>query len=491
MLLFSIRNFFLYSIIFLIFSSLIFITAGTAAKYQGENVLVYILFSLISNYLLFFSLREKSFFFETFFGFFLWVGFWFKYSFITLFDNSVFREGYSSEIILSKKVIDDSLLVASFAIMAFILSGYLREVLLNYPKKICFEYKLNFYEKFRKVILFFFLLLILLITSLNFFFEVYQKGIVAKNNFLFFSEIIKYLLYYGLSAISALILYYEISTLKKISATTFILTILETFLSSVSMLSRGMIFNSSSLLFAFYKLRKKINSKFNFIFFFKIIVFAIILFYISLVFVNYARVKYFNIGLYLTEHSQQLTLEKKIQEINNNKIQHSYTFDKIYSVAISRWVGIDSMLLLNHKKNILNFNLLKQSFEEKFDKNDMSFYEKYFTYKKNYLTEINTRIKGNTLPGLVAYLYYSGSAIFVFFSMMFLCFFASLIEFFCFKLSNKNIFLCSLIGQIIAYRFAHFGYLPASSYKLFLSIILTIIVVFLFQKILKLLIQKT
>ena len=170
MLLFSIRNFFLYSIIFLIFSSLIFITAGTAAKYQGENVLVYILFSLISNYLLFFSLREKSFFFETFFGFFLWVGFWFKYSFITLFDNSVFREGYSSEIILSKKVIDDSLLVASFAIMAFILSGYLREVLLNYPKKICFEYKLNFYEKFRKVILFFFLLLILLITSLNFFF---------------------------------------------------------------------------------------------------------------------------------------------------------------------------------------------------------------------------------------------------------------------------------------------------------------------------------
>ena len=75
--------------------------------------------------------------------------------------------------------------------------------------------------------------------------------------------------------------------------------------------------------------------------------------------------------------------------------------------------------------------------------------------------------------------------------MMFLCFFASLIEFFCFKLSNKNIFLCSLIGQIIAYRFAHFGYLPASSYKLFLSIILTIIVVFLFQKILKLLIQKT
>ena len=67
------------------------------------------------------------------------------------------------------------------------------------------------------------------------------------------------------------------------------------------------------------------------------------------------------------------------------------------------------MLLLNHKKNILNFNLLKQSFEEKFDKNDMSFYEKYFTYKKNYFTEINTRIKGNTLPGIVAYFYYYGS----------------------------------------------------------------------------------
>ena len=61
----------------------------------------------------------------------------------------------------------------------------------------------------------------------------------------------------------------------------------------------------------------------------------------------------------------------------------------------------------------------------------------------------------------------------------------NLIEYFAFKLSSKNIIFSAIIGQVIAYRLIHFGYMPSNSFMLFGSIILNIFLIFILLKFLK------
>jgi hypothetical protein len=73
---------------------------------------------------------------------------------------------------------------------------------------------------------------------------------------------------------------------------------------------------------------------------------------------------------------------------------------------------------------------------------------------------------------------------FLFGSMFLVGIMASVIEMATFKLGGKNIILCSLLAQVIAFRFASFGYVPAQSYLLFGSIFLNIIIIFVADKLL-------
>ena len=77
------------SILVLIFTLLIF---GFRA-YSG-NKLIYLLFTTVSTFSLFYGFREKSIFFDNFIAILLWLGFWFKFtiqiSFSILKENHIF-----------------------------------------------------------------------------------------------------------------------------------------------------------------------------------------------------------------------------------------------------------------------------------------------------------------------------------------------------------------------------------------------------------------
>ena len=64
---------------FFIFSLILYIFFCGLLNYSG-NILIYVSFSIVSNYLIFFSFRKNAIFFDTFFGLFLWLGFWFKFT---------------------------------------------------------------------------------------------------------------------------------------------------------------------------------------------------------------------------------------------------------------------------------------------------------------------------------------------------------------------------------------------------------------------------
>ena len=166
--------------------------------------------------------------------------------------------------------------------------------------------------------------------------------------------------------------------------------------------------------------------------------------------------------------------------LDKNKLKKTYSFDHFLYLSVNRWVGIDGVMSVVGRINILNFELLKNSFSDKYKQYSLAFYENTFNVKEIKSIDIYNNVKGNTLPGMIAFLFYSGSFLFLFVSIAILCLFASTVEFISFTISKKNLFFSSLISMVIAYRFIHFGYLPHQSYLLFGSIFLVIFFVFLF-----------
>ena len=103
-------------------------------NYSGNKVL-YAIFSLISNYLIVFGFRKNAFFFDTFFSLLLWLGFWFKFTYVISSTDGYFYGQEIGDFNYSSNSFNDTLIVSSIGLTAFIIAGYIREfILFNYPK---------------------------------------------------------------------------------------------------------------------------------------------------------------------------------------------------------------------------------------------------------------------------------------------------------------------------------------------------------------------
>ena len=243
------------------YSFLFFLFVIGYNNYIG-NKFVYLLFSFISNFSLIYSFRSKAIFFDNFIGSFLWLGFYFKLVVINSFFSSNFVEG-SGYFDYSPIFYDRTLIISTVGIFAVIMSSYFRELFYNYKNKKYsyspnnYKYIVSLYLKKKKLVLLFYFLIILIVSLLNFNYHIYQKGLILKNdiNFLM-SNIIKWLLLFGFTSFSCFIIYFELLHFKKNKILIFFISFFELFCSYTSMLSRGMIFSSSSIIYGFYKFNK-------------------------------------------------------------------------------------------------------------------------------------------------------------------------------------------------------------------------------------------
>ena len=272
--------FFFYLIVFVVILSIFFLGLS---NYRG-NKFIYFLFSIVSNYLIYFCFRKNSNFFETFFGIFLWLGFWFKLTVIISFSDGTFREG-AGIFDYTKNSFDQVLQISLIAILGFIISGIFREKFFykysERTKKV-FQIK-NFMKNRRKTIWTIFLILCTMIAFFNIYLQVYQRGLFPTNNYNFlFSGVFKWLLLFGLSSIATVIIFFEIKSFKKIYFLSLIFIFFQNFLSYSSMLSRGMIFNSLSIFYSTFKFSKRLSISIDFKIYFKIVFVLIILFYFQL-----------------------------------------------------------------------------------------------------------------------------------------------------------------------------------------------------------------
>ena len=124
------------------------------------------------------------------------------------------------------------------------------------------------------------------------------------------------------------------------------------------------------------------------------------------------------------------------------------------------------------------YELFINSFYDKFDYSNSYYENKIKKSKHSY--ENNPKIYTVYVPGIVAFLLYANSMLFLFFGIFLLCIICSYIEFLSFRLSLNNVIFSTVMGNVLAYRLAHFGYMPQNTYKFFLSVIFTITIAYIF-----------
>jgi hypothetical protein len=195
----------------------------------------------------------------------------------------------------------------------------------------------------------------------------------------------------------------------------------------------------------------------------KVLIFILIFFLLSFFIINELRYSNFN------------------KKDNLKPLKIETTIFEFVHLSVNRWVGIDGLLSVSQSKNI-SFDLFFSSLDEKKEIRKKSFYMnnffKSFKYSENEDKNLNIVIT----PGLIAFLYYSGSIVFVCISLLLVILTCALIEKLFSYISGKNIILANLIGYALAVRFIHFGYVPYNTINYLLSFFITLLVIYFFTR---------
>ena len=125
-----------------------------------------------------------------------------------------------------------------------------------------------------------------------------------------------------------------------------------------------------------------------------------------------------------------------------------------------------------------DFEIYFNSFNEQFLFDKTTFFQENFHNISNTGQNESNKKHFVVLPGLVAHFYYSGSAIFLFTSILIISFLVTLLEKYIICKFNY-ICLSSLISYVIVYRMIHFGHVPQQTYKYIFGIMLSLLVIYI------------
>ena len=475
----------------------LFVFLYAAINFKG-NPIYYVLFSFISVSSLVFSFREKGFFFEKFISIYLWLGFWLKYSlYIGVFPEQLPNGLGNFELIEDN--VNNVLLIASIPFVSITFSSILINKFNILKLYLSNNSLVSFYYIYKNIIIFLIIILVLLITTSNYYFGIYQKGLLPSTELHFLiSGFYKYLLLMGFGILLSLILDLELKNEKKISIKLYLLLISENLFTNLSLLSRASIFNISAIFFGIYKsIEKKVNLiKNNFKRLFIFYLFASIIFLLSVIFINEFRQKFFYTEKFNMEDAarkenlyksliinsdlnnieketfvskdeqnqtntsieKQKNSKKELIEItsSNNQSQKKTIRNRLFDIAqlvYIRFVGIEALMAVYGHEN-LNFKHLDEAFKEKLNFNDYNHY--YLKYHIQYHYDKETKFKNDKtnlkekqytihVPGIVAFLFYPGSNIFLFVSLTLIFSLSIIIEKFVIYSSAGNIILASFL----------------------------------------------
>jgi hypothetical protein len=488
------------------FTFFVCISFYSSKLYEG-SVSVYIIYCLSLILMLFYLTDKKASYFEIFFSVYFFLGFWFKYVFSLLLYDGIIYDSHIETIPM--KNIDEVLILGIGISSICVLSSF---IFRNFKKKYPFHNKKNLEKSFftnlylnnRITVLIIFLIIVILLAFLNLNLGIHQRGFLYYHELpTIITNLVKWFLLFGFTTFSCFIFHVEITNLKKINIFTTSIILFEIFFSYTSMLSRSFIINSSSLMLPIYqqstRLLKKYDTKLIMLF-----VFMLFLAFLSVFTANHIRIEKLEdfkaTYKVLAEKKfdklsdKNLALEKKLKNYNFDIPKDKITKDldlenSIYGqstkptprkiiqfMIINRWTGIDSLILVSSSK-IKGYDLFLRALKEEKNYIEHTFYEKEFglIVRKINAGAGKTIMKGNTLPGIISFLYYTGSPVFLMLSIALIFFIFNFLENFLRYSTNNNLVFICFISNMIATRLFHFGYAPKDSYMFLISILLSIL----------------
>jgi len=528
---------------FLIISTIIIVSSYGYSSYSYTgNKLIFFLFVFSIHMYVVISFFLSNLFFDKVLSTFLWLGFYMTIFFKILFKTYSLKEGDGNFAFLPDQF-NKVLIWSSVAILAFISSSLFHKFFIKIKSLNKGDnYKLiNFYKRYRYEILFLFFILIVSINFSNLKFGMYQKGLMPLHQVHpLLSTILKFFVIFGLTAISTILIDYEIKSKNKLTFLILLIFYFEIITTNTVLLSRSYIFLGGFILFSILisnKVKKKNSDYFN-SFLFNIIIF-VLLFLINIQIINNIRAsKYFDPEFFYLKkinkineqkyenikefyifnqynkkldlnkkiiqnekniskknleiiNNEKKSLEKKIKEIKENK-NISYkkkiynNFKYISYLVQSRFIGFESLAIVT-SSNRQGKNIFWNSFQEK-----ITYQPKESYYAKNFMNVGGTNLESGSsrqysvfLPGVIAFFSYHGSLIFLFMSLFLLHLSLGFIEKVALLLSFNCKIFSSFVGFTLAYRLIHFGYVPKNSYMLLTAIFISIFGIFVISKLIK------
>lgn len=436
---------------------------------------IFIFFSIISNilFLLIFSIKTSI--FEKILSSYLWLGFWYKivinYLISIYKENNLYDISLSGRFIPSIKSFDEVFLISSVGLLGLLSAIAIRNI---FFKKICISFSIdlmplkNLYVNNKFFIISSFLFGLFFIFFSNSLFTVYQKGILSTYDLIFpLAIFLKWFLLYGSSLIVSVIIYFETLSKRRFVLWPFIILLLTLYLSNFSLLSRSMPINAFILFLTAY-----FFLKFNNIYLtkFRLLISLIVILscsFVSVIHINFERATAFH----KTNNQGQKIIHEN-SKISSKTITRT-VIDMSKPLLVNRWVGIESVMAVQayEKKG---FHMYKRLFDEKTGQNKQSFFDKNIINKYSQIDY--NKYSFNTSPGIIAFLFYSGSYLFLFLIMILITLLGSFLSFVSYKLSGNNLLFMAIIANTLAYRIISYGFAPFQIPYYFLSIMLSIII---------------
>ena len=160
-------------------------------------------------------------------------------------------------------------------------------------------------------------------------------------------------------------------------------------------------------------------------------------------------------------------------------------FLKVLALSVDRWVGLEGVMAVVSYPN-KGRALIIDTFIEKRTPGEVTRYQEIANSKYQWVDSNVWQFA--SLPGAVAFLYFSGSFWIILFGMILFAFLVQFLEFLIYK-GTRNPILCSLLGVSIANNVTQFGIAPAQGSVYLLMIFVGVLTIAIVQN-LKLITNK-
>jgi hypothetical protein len=341
------------------------------------------------------------------------------------------------------------------------------------------------YRNNRKTVWSILLILIAAMNVINIVYSIQQAGLVPRSILAWpLNSLIAWTVSIGSAMGIATLLWWDISLKKNISLTIYTVFI-EAFISTISLFSRAVyIFHVIPLMFPLYKNRKILTG----ISYRKAIIMLVVfvcLFILSFSCVNELREKYYSevtsIQIYknrnILETTPKTTSGSIIYFLKDKGYRIGFIIKLISDLTIDRWIGVEGLMAVQSYPQ-KGKSKIKEALFEKREIGKITLYQKVCNSHYQYMD--NNKTQFASLPGAVAFLYYSGSIWVVMLGMMVLTLIIIFAENLVLRLTS-NPLLCSLIGLCMANTVAQFGLTPRQDIPYYLMIFIALTAIWFIQ----------